>query len=781
MALFPKRLRDLFTRVRYGAIELTNKRYEKVTGHVLELGQNIQELTNEKLKHRSAKLKRQIATHQSDRHLAQFFALVREVAYRTVAMRPYEVQVVAGLALNQAKMVEMQTGEGKTLAAVAPVCWHAIAGCGAHVLTFNDYLAKRDATWMGPIYEFMGFRVGFIMQGMPAEQRQAAYDCDITYATAKEVGFDYLRDQLCTDVSNQVQRGFHFAIVDEADSILIDEARIPLVIAGQDQEEIEDLPQYAELIRQMNSRSHFSIQPGMRNVSFRDSGINWLQQKLRCGDLHEESNVDLCTRLNLALQAEKLLKRDVDYIVREGRAELIDEFTGRIAENRRWPYGLQAAIEAKENLAIQPQGRILKTITLQHFLEQYQVLSGMTGTAQSAATEVNDFYQLKTVVISPNRPCIRIDHEDVVFANKRDKHAALVAEISRQHATGRPILVGTSSVEESQLLAGLLRQANVRCNTLNAKNDQAEAEIVADAGALSAVTISTNMAGRGTDIQLGGHEGNDRHHVVAQGGLYVIGTNRHESRRIDDQLRGRAGRQGDPGESRFFVSAEDDLLSRCEAGQLEIDMTQFESGKPIADPRVGKRIARIQRFIESESLEIRRTLRSYSKCTEQHRKLMQRQRQEILEGCGRNSLLFQADRSLYDRLVQRYGQQLVHDAEQSVAIHHIDDCWADHLQMCSEVRNGIYLASMGGLNALDEFNKQVNASFRGYNQRVSERVANSFLQARISDDGIDMGREGLVGPSSTWTYMINDNPMGEVMDRLTRGLKRAVRHIMTDK
>ena len=318
MALFPQRLRDLFTRVRYGAVELTNKRYEKLAVEVLKLGQDIQELSNKELKRRSAELKQQMATSQSDHNLAEFFAVVREVAYRTVSMRPYEVQVVAGLALNQAKMVEMQTGEGKTLAAVAPVCWHATAGRGAHVLTFNDYLAKRNAQWMGPIYEFLGFRVGYVTQDMPAEQRRAAYDCDITYVTAKEVGFDYLRDQLCTDVVDQMQRGFHFAIVDEADSILIDEARIPLVIAGEDQEENEGLPHYAELIRQMN-QSHFSIQPGMRNVSFRDSGIYWLQQKLCCGDLYEESNVDLLTRLNLALQAEKLLKRDVDYIVRDGR------------------------------------------------------------------------------------------------------------------------------------------------------------------------------------------------------------------------------------------------------------------------------------------------------------------------------------------------------------------------------------------------------------------------------------------------------------------------------
>jgi preprotein translocase subunit SecA len=774
MVSIVQKLHDLYLRLRSGSIELSNHRYEKVARQICKLGDEFQTLSGEQLKTQCVALKERIRQNGPGAHTAAFFALVREVAHRTVGMKPYDVQIIAALALNEGKMVEMQTGEGKTLAAVAPACLHAIADRGAHILTFNDYLAERDAKWMGPVYEFMGFRVGYVAQGMTTEQRRSAYACDITFVTAKEVGFDYLRDQLCIDVKDQVQRGFHFAIVDEADSIVIDEARIPLVIAGEDSQEEDDLHRFADHIRQLTPEVHYSIQQGMRNVSFNTAGLDLLQQHLSCGDLFDESNIDLLTRLNLALQAETLLKRNVDYIVRAGHVELIDEFTGRVAENRRWPYGLQAAIEAKENLEVQPQGRILKSITLQHFLDHYERLSGMTGTARPAAIEIYEFYDLKTVVIPPNRPCIRVDQDDMVFATKQDKHAALVKEISIHHATGRPILVGTSSVEESELLAQLLHQSDIVCSVLNAKNDQAEAEIVADAGTLAAVTISTNMAGRGTDIILGGRDGMHGDHVVELGGLYVIGTNRHESRRIDDQLRGRAGRQGDPGESRFFVSTEDDLLSRCGIGQLDIDMSQFKNGRPIEDPRVGRRIARIQRFVEAESLEIRRTLRMYTKCIEQHRQLMQHQRQQLVECVQQNSLLKLADNELYESLTRRHGQTLVQLAERSVAIFHIDDCWADHLQLCSEIRNSIHLASIGGFNAFDEFNKRVNESFRSFNQRVKKKIAASFRHANITDEGIDMGQEGLVSPSSTWTYMVNDNPMGEVIDRLTRGLKKMV-------
>lgn len=768
------KLTDLFLRLRSNSIEISNRRYEKAAAQVCKLGASLRIRSDDQLKTQSAELKKQIMRNGLVSETNAFFALVREVAYRVLDINPYDVQIIAGLALSQGKMVEMQTGEGKTLAAVAPACLHSIVGRGAHILTFNDYLAERDANWMGPVYEFLGIRVGYVTQDMTAEQRRSAYACDVTYVTAKEIGFDYLRDQLCTDVNNQVQRGFYFAIVDEADSIVVDEARVPLVIAGEDGREDNELYRYADQIRRLAPEVHYSVQQGMRNVSLNTLGLDFLQQDLGCGDLFDASNVDLLTRLNLALQAETLLKRDVDYIVRAGQIELIDEFTGRVAQNRRWPYGLQAALEAKEKLAVQPQGRILKSITLQHLLEHYERLSGMTGTARSAAIEIYEFYDLKTILIPSNRPCIRIDRVDVVFATKTDKHDALLEEIRTHHATGRPILVGTSSVDESELLAQLLSESDIVCRVLNAKNDHIEAEIVADAGRLAAVTISTNMAGRGTDIILGGRGGLQRDRVVELGGLYVIGTNRHESRRIDDQLRGRAGRQGDPGETRFFVSAEDDLLARCGIGRLDIDLSQFERGQRIEDPRVGRRIARIQRFVEAESLEIRRTLRMYTTCIEQHRQLMQKRRQRLLESAPPESLLKQADNELYESMVGQFGQEIIQAAERSVAIFHIDDCWADHLQGCTEIRNSIHLASIGGFNAFDEFNKRVNASFRGFNRLVMEKFAWSFRQATMTDEGFDMDQEGLVGPSSTWTYMINDNPTGEVIDRLTRGLKRMV-------
>ncbi len=769
---FVSRIRGRFLRLRSGAIEVSNRRYEKVVKQIRSHGSRFSTLPGETLRRKCGDLRQHIFRNGVERNEAEYFALVGEVANRTLGMKPYDVQMLAALALSQGRMVEMQTGEGKTLAAVAPACLHAIAGRGSHILTFNDYLAKRDAQWMKPIYEYMGFRVAHVEQGMAAKERTAAYASDITYVTTKEVGFDYLRDQLCSDVDQQVQRGCYFAIIDEADSTVVDEARIPLVIAGEDSQEIDNLQRYSEQIRMLKPEIHYSIQQGMRNANFEAPGLDLLQQNLRCGNLFDEANVDSLTRLNLALQAELLLTKDVDYIVRDGRIELVDEFTGRVAENRRWPYGLQAAIEAKENVEVQPQGRILKSITLQHFLDQYQLLSGMTGTARSAAIEIYEFFDLKTVIIPPNKPCIRIDQDDLVFLNRSDKLLALVKEIRKQHSNGRPVLVGTSSVEESEKLSLELQRSQINCVVLNAKNDQAEAAIVTNAGILGAVTISTNMAGRGTDIVLGGPNGSQRQRVVELGGLYVIGTNRHESRRIDDQLRGRAGRQGDPGETRFFVSAEDELISRCGIAQLDINLSEFEKGKPLDDPVVGRRIARIQQYVEAESLEIRRTLRMYTKCIEVHRQLMKEQRQQYVIGNGVNSILQQGAPELFVSMTQQFGEELVRSAEKTVAIYYIDDFWADHLHACAEIRNSIHLTSIGGFNAFDEFNKRVNESFRNFNQRLVSKIVESFRNAETADEGIDFADQGFVGPSSTWTYMINDNPLGDVFDRLNSGIKR---------
>jgi len=703
------------------------------------------------------------------------FAIVRETAKRATGMRPFDVQLLAGLAIHDRKLVEMQTGEGKTLAAVLPASLRAFQGKGVHVLTYNDYLAARDAEWMGPIYRFLGLSVGHVVQGMPPAQRRNAYACDVTYVTAKEAGFDFLRDQTCLDPGQHVQRGFHFAIVDEADSILIDEARVPLVIAGPADDDHEDLYRLAEVVRSLRPGVHYSTAAGWRSVSFSSRGLDRMQRTLQCGELHVEENVDRLTRLNLALQAEVLLRRDVDYLVRDGEIALVDELTGRVAENRRWPYGLQAAIEAKERLAIRPQGRILNSITLQHFLEQYAGLSGMTGTAREAAEELHEFYNLKVVVVPPNRPCIRRDQPDCIFATKGAKYEALIHEIASIHEQGGPVLVGTASVEESERLASKLADSGIQCRVLNARNDHEEATLIAEAGALGAVTISTNMAGRGTDIRLGGSDERDRDKVVALGGLCVLGTNRHESRRIDNQLRGRSGRQGDPGESRFFVSIEDDLLHRHGIGELIARPAGAPRGETLNDPQVGRTIAHVQRVIEGESFEIRRTLRKYSYCLERHRRLIHERRRRLQAGSDSPMLLREKSPDLFEKLAKEFGEGAVHKAERQITICQIDRCWSDHLENVAEIREGIHLMSMGGLNAFDEFNRQINAAFRDVSQRIDAEVVATFETVRITADGIDLEKEGLTGPSSTWTYMINDNPMGDVFERLLRGIRRVVK------
>ena len=767
------------SRLRSGAIELTNSRYERQVDEINRRYKHFSSLSDDALKRHAATIRQRVqGGTRLDDVVVETFAIVKEAARRTVGMQPYDVQLLAALALCDRKLVEMQTGEGKTLAAVLPACLRAFPGQGVHVLTFNDYLAARDADWMGPVYRFLGLTVGHVAQSMPPAERRNAYACDVTYATAKEAGFDFLRDQSCIEPAQFVQRGFHYAIVDEADSILIDEARVPLVIAGPADEDHVDLYRLATIVRGLQPGVDYSVDSTWRNVSFNTPGLDRLQWELQCGELHSEDNVDLLTRLHLALQAEVFFKRDVDFLVRDGEIALIDELTGRVAENRRWPYGLQAAIEAKEQVAIQPQGKILNSITLQHFMEQYECISGMTGTAQEAAEELYEFYGLKVVVVPPHRPCIRHDHDDRVFPNKGSKNAALVREIAASQQTGRPVLVGTASVEESEHLAALLAESGIASHILNAKNDHQEAAVVAEAGAPGAVTISTNMAGRGTDICLGGSDQRDRDKVVALGGLLVLGTNRHESRRIDNQLRGRSGRQGDPGESRFFISIEDDLIHRHGIGELltnSIDWSSIEKPEgTLDDPKVGRNIAHVQRVIEGESFEIRRTLRKYSYCLERQRRAMHEHRQRLMRGDDSPGLLRDGDPVLFEKLTAEFGDELIQKAERQITLCQIDRCWSEHLSHAAEVREGIHLVSIGGLNAFDEFNRQINAAFREYSMHVEQEVLATLRTVEITADGVDLKKEGLLGPSSTWTYMINDNPTGDILQRLLRGMKRLV-------
>ncbi|MBW2278086.1 MAG: accessory Sec system translocase SecA2, partial [Deltaproteobacteria bacterium] len=549
------------------------------------------------------------------------FGLVREAADRALGMRPFDVQMIAGLALVRGRIVEMQTGEGKTLVAVLPVFLSALEGCGVHVLTFNDYLAKRDAAWMGPVYALLGLDVGHVVQASTPEERRRAYAADVTYLTAREAGYDYLRQGLARDSDQLVQRPFHSAVVDEADSIMIDEARIPLVIAGSVKDDGDRRrAELASLVADLEPGRHFAADEHGRNAFLTDEGTDHVQQLLGCGDLQHERNRSLATRLNQALHARELLQRDVDYIVRGGRVEVVDEFTGRVVRDRHWPDGLQRAVEAKEGLCLKDQGRVLGTITMQHLLGLYPRLAGMTGTAIPSERELNELYQLETVVIPPNRPCRRIDRPDTLFTHKEAKQTAIVEQVLEAHRSGRPVLIGTASVEESEQLAAVLELAGVDCAVLNASNDEQEAEIVAEAGAVSAVTVSTNMAGRGTDIKLGGADERERDRVVELGGLLLVGTNRHESRRIDDQLRGRAGRQGDPGETRFVVSLEDGLMTRFGAEKwIPKRHRSRRQDTPLDDPVIHSKIELTQRIIEGQNLEIRRTLWNYTSFVEQQR------------------------------------------------------------------------------------------------------------------------------------------------------------------
>lgn len=766
-------LYQVLYRMRYG-ITLSNSKYEKRVGAVNELAEQTSALSDAELRARFEDVRQQLNGGASfDAVANQAFALIREAADRTVAMRPYDVQLLAAFAMNAGTCVEMQTGEGKTLAAAVVICLRALSGKGAHVLTFNDYLAQRDAEWMGPLFSFFGLSVGYVVQETPREQRKLAYGCDITYVTAKEAGFDLLRDQLCQKPEHCVQRPFHFAIVDEADSILIDEARIPLVIATEAEKDGTDLGEIVELIQPLQLDVHYEIKTSGRNISLTDAGIRHLERQLQIDELHSDEHAEQLARLNLALQAEVLLERDVDYMVRDGAVELIDEFTGRVAENRKWPGGLQAALEAKEGVEIRPQGRILNSITLQQFVENYEQLSGMTGTAVEATEELAEFYRLKVVTIPPNRPCIREDHADRIFATQAAKVEALVEEVRVQHERRRPILIGTGSVDESETLSAALRDAGVPCRVLNAANDHLEAEIIAEAGALNAVTISTNMAGRGTDICLGGSDSAFHSDVVALGGLYVIGTNRHESRRIDNQLRGRAGRQGDPGESRFFVSLEDPLIARHGIASL-VSPPADAFDQPIADVNAdgetAKRIAHVQRVIEGESFEIRRTLRVYSHLLEVQRRIICKDRDALLTGRTPPSALRKRDPELHETLVEQWGEEIVTEAERVVMLIHLDWCWSDHLAHAGEIRETIHLVAYGGFNAFDVFNKELNLEFSAFLALIEEKTVETLRHATFTEAGIDLEKEGLKAPSSTWTFTVNDNPRGAVLGQLIRGV-----------
>jgi len=600
-----------------------------------------------------------------DALLPEAFAVVREAGRRVLGMRHFDAQLTGGVILHQGKIAEMKTGEGKTLVATLPVYLNALSGKGVHVVTVNDYLARRDAEWMGQIYRFLGMEVGIIVHGLNNDERQRAYAADITYGTNNEFGFDYLRDNMAFSKEELVQRPLNYAIVDEVDSILIDEARTPLIISGPAEQATELYAQADKLIRQLNETDYEKdekdkavsyTEEGMEHVEalFREAGL------LKSGNLYDPENVNLLHAATQALRAHTLFTREVDYIVRGGEVVIIDEFTGRMMPGRRYSDGLHQALEAKEGVKVQPENQTLASITFQNYFRMYDKLAGMTGTADTEAEEFHKIYNLEVVIVPTNKPMIRNDMADVVYRSKTDKYKAIIEDIVTQHAKGTPILVGTTSIEKSEELSAMLKKEGIAHNVLNAKNHEQEAEIVAQAGRKGMVTIATNMAGRGTDIMLGGNPdmmisqlpaklsdaerekkieeirrqcAAEHEEVVAAGGLHIIGTERHESRRIDNQLRGRAGRQGDPGSSRFYLSLEDDLMRIFggEKMQAMLDKVGFEEGEAIEHPWVTKAIENAQKKVEGRNFDIRKNLLEYDDVMNQQRDVIYSQRRELLE------------------------------------------------------------------------------------------------------------------------------------------------------
>ncbi|GAA0391567.1 accessory Sec system translocase SecA2 [Paenibacillus motobuensis] len=692
---------------------------------------NLEAWDEKQLQAESLRLREEAKSGTSlDELLVDAYALVCEAAKRTLGLQPYDVQIMAAIALHERFLIEQHTGEGKTLSAVMPAYLHALTGEGVHVLTFNDYLANRDAEWMGPIYRLLGLTVRSVQVGMRLSEKREAYAADITYVTAKEAGFDYLRDTIALDEGDTVHRPFHYVIVDEADSLLLDEARVPLVIAGEPSSSDNDGIRFAEVARQLEQDEHYDFDEFQRNVYLNEAGSAKAESLLGSGNLYDSHNSHLLTSLNCALHAELLLKKDVDYIVRDGKIELIDEYTGRVAENRHLPEGLQAALAAKEGLQSKAGGIILGTITLQHFLSLYPKICGMTATAQASAIEFEHIYALQVVQIPPNRPNIRIDHPHRIYTHKEAKFKALVQEISSVHAMGRPILIGTSSVEESDMLAEALAVAGVPCHVLNAKNDAKEAELIAKAGEIGAVTVSTNMAGRGVDIRLGGGNPTQAEVVARLGGLYVIGTHMHQSVRIDNQLRGRSGRQGDPGASVFFVSLEDELLLRFGIDKAIRAPRQDEA---LEEPVLRGKITHIQRVIMGQNFDIRRELNCYSDMVEEQRRMLYEERLGILK-----------------------GETPMSPSEQRVRLYYMDKFWADHLAYVSYIREGIHLTSLVNRNPIDEFHVQIIQAYEQIPAKINRESANMLIKLGGSNDPAMWEKFGLKNPTSTRTYIIND-------------------------
>ncbi|RMH45775.1 MAG: preprotein translocase subunit SecA, partial [Gammaproteobacteria bacterium] len=675
-----------------------NKKVQQINA----LEPEIEKLSDEQLRAKTDEFKARLAKGETlDDLLVEAFAVVREAARRTLGMRHFDVQLIGGMVLHMGKIAEMRTGEGKTLVATLPVYLNALTGKGVHVVTVNDYLAKRDADWMRPVYELLGMKVGVIYSGQPHEEKKAAYAADITYGTNNEYGFDYLRDNMAFSLEDKVQRELHYAVIDEVDSILIDEARTPLIISGAVDDNTElyvkvdkIIPKLKEQIEEgedelgrpiVKEPGDYTLDLKARQVYLTDEGQEKVEQLLKevglldkDASLFDTASITLLHHVYAALRAHTLFKRDVDYIVRDGEVIIVDEHTGRTMPGRRWSEGLHQAVEAKEGVPIQAESQTLASITFQNYFRLYEKLSGMTGTADTEAFELQQIYGLEVIVIPTNKPMIRKDYGDLVFLTQRAKYKAIVKDIKECMEAGRPVLVGTASIESSEYLSNLLKKEGIKHEVLNAKHHEREAEIIAQAGRPGAVTIATNMAGRGTDIILGGNwkaeveklenpteeqiaaikaDWQKRHdQVVAAGGLAIIGTERHESRRIDNQLRGRAGRQGDPGSSRFYLSMEDNLMRIFASERMTMMMQRmgWTEDEPIEHKWVSRAIENAQRKVEARNFDIRKNLLEYDDVANDQRRVIYEQRNEIMATDDVSDIIASFREEVIDAVISEY-------------------------------------------------------------------------------------------------------------------------------
>jgi preprotein translocase subunit SecA len=763
------------------------KRLSLIMHEVNDLETVVSQMTDAQLAARTPYFREQLTQGAAlDDIMAEAFAVVREAARRTVNMRPFDVQILGGLVLHEGKIAEMKTGEGKTLAATMPLYLNALEGKGAHLVTVNDYLARRDAEWMGPIYRMLGMSVGVVVHGLDDDDRRKAYHCDITYGTNNEFGFDYLRDNMKFTLEEYVQREFQYAIVDEVDSILIDEARTPLIISGASEESTDKYYRINQVIPRLRRDKDYTVEEKSRTVVLTEEGVARVETYLKVQNLFDPRNIELLHHTNQALRAHTLFKRDVDYVVKDGEVIIVDEFTGRVMPGRRYSDGLHQALEAKEKVKIERENQTMASITFQNFFRMYKKLGGMTGTADTEAAEFDKIYKLEVLVVPTNMPMIREDHTDVIYKTEEEKFNAVIEEIKEMHEAGRPVLVGTISIEKSELLSKYLSRTGIKHHVLNAKHHEREAEIVAEAGRRGQVTISTNMAGRGTDIKLG--EG-----VADLGGLHILGTERHESRRIDNQLRGRSGRQGDMGSSRFYLSLEDDLLRIFGAERISgiMDKIGLEEGQPIEHKMISKAIENAQKRVEGQNFDMRKHLLEFDDVMNRQRQVIYEQRKKVLRGetlwedidemldevveelipdfidekqhpeewnlkglddtiykqfflrlnlsdpeKGLNSTqaeetIVAAVKSHLKKKAEDFGEALMQHLMKMIMLQSIDTQWKDHLLAMDHLKEGIGLRGYGQKDPVREYQKEGYAMFMEMIYRIKADTLQKLCGVQI--------------------------------------------------